>query len=244
MPDLELNGNSFDAFWMYASMAHPDNERYREELVAALVCRCILDSKNDEDSGDVEIPGSVLRTLLNAPSYENVIKRATNAADGGSVAGDVLLYVAEMHLTKHKEPSVRKAIYLAEDYLANAANGYGKKGASSDISIRKHWEKYKPVAHLWAAMRMLQLKENNPHAFEFGIMLTDGLELFLAIAEGFRNFGEKFVPSRPKNPESILARDKTWKVPSSYLLPDVYLSIQELPDWMIERLAKYSKRQY
>ena len=123
-------------------MAHPSNAHYRNEFVAASVLRVILDGEDSND--DIQIPSSVLRVLLNAPSYEEILKRACKkAAEKGSVAGDILDYIAQMRLTGHEQPSVRKAVYVAEDYLSKAVNGYGKKSGSSNIFIYKCWDELK-----------------------------------------------------------------------------------------------------
>lgn len=245
MPDLEISKSSFDALVVYAAMAHPSDECYRDEFLAAMVARCLLEAA-DENKEDIEIPASIVRILLNAPSYEDIVERATNSAKKGSIAGDILDYIAQMHFTGHKQPSVRKAVYVAEDYLSNAVNGYGEKSGSSNIFIYKCWDEYKTVAHLWAAFRVRQFasqQQKNNGFFNLEEPLCgDYLDKFLTVAEVFRIFGEGFAPPIVKSHESLLPKDETWKVPESYSLPNVYLSIQDMPDWIVKRLKGYSKR--
>ncbi len=237
MPYLDLSGSIYDPFFLLAAMAYPDNEQSREEFIAASVYHAeILASENDDC---ITTPSNLLRVILNAPSYETVMERLSSTAHGGATAGDILLYIAEMKLTGHEEPSVRKAVYATERYMNNAINANGKKGSCSEVSIRKNWEKYKPVAHLWAAMRMFQFQEENPHSFEFGAMLESRLDEFLATAECFRLFGESFSPPRLKNKVSILPKGETWLVPEDYSLPTMYVSISEMHNDLRECLKEY-----
>jgi hypothetical protein len=237
MPELTLTKTNFDAFFVYATMAHPDNERYREEFIASQVIHCNQNLTSED--ADLHIPKSIMSVLINSPSLENVTERASKSAYGGAVAGDILLYIAEMHLTGHKEPSVRKAVYLAEDYLANAVDGYGKKGATSNISIRKCWEEYKTVAHLWAAFRVCQLTPDKDFSNLYDTLFGDNLGQFLAIAEAYRHFGEVFKPSRIKSQESLLPKNKTWRVPEDYKLPSINLGVTGMSKWMVARLKTF-----
>lgn len=240
MPNLNISGNWTDFFWVYAAMAYPLDERQRNEFVASSVVRVVLDAEAGDD--DIEIPSSILRVLLNAPDYENIASRACKAADKGAVAGDVLDYIAQMHFTGYKQPSVRKAIFVAEEYLSYAVNGLGEKGGSSNIFIYDCWGKYKTVAHLWAAFRVCQLTPNENFPKLAGTLFGDELGVFLAIAEKFRRFGESFIPPVVKSRETLLPQGETWKVPESYSLPDFSMWIQEMPWWMAQCLNEYSKR--
>ena len=188
--------------------------------------------------------------LLNASSYEDTVERAVKASKKGSVAGDILDYVAQMYFTGHKQPSVRKAVYVAEKYLSNAVDGYSKKSGSSSIFIYECWKEYKTVAHLWAAFRVLQFsnqEEENKHILNNDNPLLQlhnrGLDKFLAIAEAFRNFGESYISPIIKSHELLLPPGETWKVPDSYSLPSFCLSTfdphrHSVPFYEIEKFLK------
>ena len=75
MPNLNITGNETDFYWVYAAMAHPCNERHRNEFVAACVARGAIDR-----CIDIEIPNNVLSVILNAPSYEDIMERAYKSA--------------------------------------------------------------------------------------------------------------------------------------------------------------------
>lgn len=53
MPNLEISNSSFDALTVYAAMAHPSDERYRDEFLAAMAARCLLEAAG-ENKEDIE----------------------------------------------------------------------------------------------------------------------------------------------------------------------------------------------
>jgi hypothetical protein len=107
MPDLDISKKWTDSFWMYAAMAYPKDERRRNEFVAAIIVTRVM-LELEDSAEDIEIPNSVFRVLLNAPGYEDVTKRAYKVADKGSVAGDLLDYIAQMYCVKHKNQALEK----------------------------------------------------------------------------------------------------------------------------------------
>jgi hypothetical protein len=234
VPNLHISGNPFDFFFVYASMAHPQNELHRDEFVASLITR-VMTEENCEF--EIETPVSVLRVLLNAPSLEEIVKRASDAARKGSVAGDLLCFVAEMCMTGCDRPSIRKAIYMTEGYFSNALDGHGKEFSAKRSFIYECWKEYKSVAHLWAAKRVCLLSPSMPSLYE--TLFGDDLAKFLAFAEAFRIFGENYIQPYTKPCEPLLPHQETWKVPEGFTLPKVNLWIEELPEWMIERLKTY-----
>jgi hypothetical protein len=235
MPYLELDGGMFDFCKIYAAMAHPDNERYRHEFEATHICQRILENTNIE----IENPKLLLKAILNSPSFEDVVKRSAISTGKGVVAGDVLRFLAQMHYAGQQEPSVRKAVYLVKDYLSDAVDSFGNKGATSEISIRKCWETYKPVAHYWAAFRACSLSPHNDFPKLSETLFGDELNKFLAIAEFFRRFAENFKPSRIKLQEPLLPIDDLWRIPENYKLPEISLDVDELPEWMVDCLKEY-----
>lgn len=238
MPTIDLCGDSADFLRVFAVMAHPGDERMRQEFLACAISRVF-----EDEVGDVEIPATILRALLHSPSMETVFDRAAESARGGSVAGDVLLYLAEMAKTGVNEPSIRKAIYVASDYLSDATCGDGKKPGASDPSIRKAWEEFKPVAHLWAAFRICQFGGNEFPSLPFDLD-GDAFSRFLSVADFFLSFGEDFQPTRSKNGETALIAEDVWRLPKEYRVEPIKLSIDSLPYWMIDRLNSYRKREY
>lgn len=242
MPDLNMTGKAFDFFFVYAAMAHPRNELHRDEFVAALITKCMAEMAEENCESEIEVPVSVLRVLLNAPSQDEIVERATDAVKKGAVAGDLLLFVAEMYLTGYERPSIRKAIYMAETYFSNASDGCGKRFSAKRSFIYECWKEYKPVSHLWAAFRASFFSHGVhglPNLYE--TLLGGDLRKFLAFAEAFRIFGENYIQPDTKPREPVLRHQETWKVPEGFLLPEVRLWLEEgkMPEWMIEALRTY-----
>lgn len=243
---IELMKDNFDGLRVYSVMAYPDSERERNEFMACNVADIMLNANGTAADDDISIPESILRAILNAPSLEVVRDCHAESARQGSIAGDVLNYLAEMHVSGVKEPSIRKAIYIETHFLNNGLGkglcGDGKTVGISDPSIRDCWEKYKSVSHLWAAYRVCFFGEKEDGFPAVCAALVDeNLAKFLGIAEWFRAFGENFIPKRQTEP--VLPLD-AWRVPESHPIQPANLTHKGLPDWMTARLATYRKRQF
>lgn len=237
MPVMELDGGQLDSMRVYAYMAYPDCEQKRKEFLATSLTRIVLESSMDGEG--VVIPDGMLRTVLEAPPYSDVLNQAAKVAAKGETAGDILLYVASMVDENIKEPSIGKAVYMAEHYLNSAQ---GQKVASSDISIKKAWKSFRPVSHLWAAFRLLQFNNIDSSPSLPDLMAKD-IKKLLAIAEYFRKFGESFFPTRTTDNSPLFTVDECWRPPENYVEATKVQCSGLLP-WQKEILTQYSKRQY
>lgn len=237
MPILNLSKDNFhNILQIHAVMLYPTNECARIEFITASLCGL---KKNWDEN--IQLPIGALSYLLSLPSVEDVVKRAANDAEKAILAGDILDFIAQMHFAGYKEPSVNKAIYLIQGYLSTPARGYGKRTGSSEMTIRNSWEKYKSVAHLWAAFRVYQLAPKNKFTNIVKMLAGVKLDEFLAVAEHFRLFGESFKPSRIKTHGSILPKEETWRLPEDFALAEVNLNFGKLSTWTTNRLKTFKK---
>lgn len=241
MPFLNINGGDLDSFWVYSAMAFPNDDQKRAEFITVNYYRLQAMSPNQPV---VSLPIDQLAVLVGADSYIEVMKRAACAAGPGSIVGDLLGYIVTMRLAGHPEPSIRKAIYLAQQYNEGASNAFDKKPATSEIGIRNYWNEYRTVAHLWAAHRTFQ-QPGSPYSGDDVCLLDpDAFRTFLAVAEWYRNVGETCISAHAKNPEPLLPTADMWRVPADFTLPDFDVTQGDMPGWMKDRLAGYAKRDF
>jgi hypothetical protein len=116
------------------------------------------------------------------------------------------------------------------------------------------WTPYKPVAHLWTAYNILSLPIGEgieEELFPPGSWFQDkpAFEEFLAIAEDFRNFGERHVPhgrakaSAERGPMPLLLPIETWRVPDHVILPHIDVSVPPISvPWYLQALTKILER--
>ncbi len=83
------------------------------------------------------------------------------ATKEGLVAGEILAVLAIMiHFSEEtaefREPSLAKAIKITS--LTNREVGFGdnSRAHTAESALRDIWRRYKPVAHLWAALHLNQ----------------------------------------------------------------------------------------
>lgn len=235
MPILNLsNDNFYNILQIHAVMLYPTDESARDKFIIASLCGL---KKNREEN--IQLPIGALSYLLSISSVEDVVKRAADDAEKAVIAGDMLDFIAQMQFVGYQEPSVNKAIYLIQSYLSTAVKGCRRKAGSSEKTIRQHWEKYKPVAHLWAAFRVYQLAPKSNFTNIAKTLAGVKLNEFLAVAEHFRLFGESFKPSRIKSHESLLPKGETWQVPEDYELATINMNFDGSSTWMTKRLKTF-----
>lgn len=103
--------------------------------------------------------------------------------------------------------------------------------------LQKIWLRFKPVAHLWSALKLLEKEFSDlDQAAE---MLKDetGLQCFLAIAESMRFFGEGY--SLPRGGGLLLDPEITFRVPPDFPLPDIELKLPPLSEQGLSSLQSY-----
>ena len=232
MPVIPLEKNSpFNVFRVMAVMAYPNDESSCNNFMASIVSKTAIEAGED-------VPLSFVKILLEAPSFENITNDFTKKGKYGCIAGDVLLYIFRLKKIG-AVPSVRKAMFiLRESYKASDGIGIDKARRTplNEISFRKYWNEFKPVAHFWAAFRVFEtMRERDsecPIPFD-----TENLSLFLAHTEFFRNFGESNMAERVHMP--TLNPDETWRVPDDYPLPSASVDVSETDRWLKDTMKDY-----
>ena len=157
----------------------------------------------------------------------------------GMTAGSVLIRL--MQIDRDAPPaSVNKAMVALEDHLQGATYADGSYGPRSLREIQGAWSEYKPVAHLWAALMALQLREKNPYEFDPDVVrsfFTESLPEFLAAAEYLLRFGADFHSRGQRKP--LLTRSEVWHLPQGLSLPPFDITLPPLEDETIKILQKY-----
>ena len=241
MPEIELRGNSMDSIWILALMHFPHDEQLRQQYYARKFAESELEGTVLTDF--IEIEAEVLENILGntqeSAFHEVVAKRARDAFIAGSVL--TTLYGMYSFPNYFDEPSLKKAIFVAGKFAE--ANKYrdGSKISQGKTAIRKCFDDFRGVAHLWAA---LQLHREFPKREQVEILGSlEAIDDFLGIARTLQEFGCSFIPKRTSNPTPFRAPDpildsaKIWKVPSSITpLPPPWTAP---PEWILEARRSY-----
>ena len=222
-------------------MLYPSDAKRRREHHNVILANTVYQAP--ESNPQITLIPRNHRELIHMPSLEEILTRESEAGRRGSVAGDILLFLLEMVETGVKEPSLRKAIFLAEDYHKSTRFGDGSKAGSSDRVLRKYWREYQPVAHFWAAYRMCQFSSDQNLWDAKTQVFGPGFRIFLALSKHLLKMGRAFKPSRFKEPVPFFQLSKVWRIPPNFPLPTVSPTIPDLPNWMSVRLKTY-KRNY
>ena len=238
MPYLDIKGGLFEPLVILATMFHPNNIEHRIEF---FVCSLVKEFLETDDKDLEFLPSTFdIKVLLNAPSYNSVYNRAMDESVKGHVAGWLLWSYAFLVKTDQDEPSLRKAKHIMKSML-NLYPTTGLKIGKTLPSLDKFWTEFRSVAHLWAALLVLQSQHENPELSEI-YLLPENLDIFLGISEWFRDFGEGCFPSRILNPQSLLDPGETWKPhpdhPVEVILPEKIT----FPECMANALKSYKSK--
>ena len=187
------------------------------------------------------LPVGGLATLVQSDAAHTIKERAAQAGAEGSIAGDMLLLIWQMFQEGTEKPSVNKAKHVLQHaYKTTVKTGEGLRTAANNAFFSRVWSAYLPVAHLWAAGHLTQHDPAIPSGTPGLGELLDPVLLpsFLARAELFRLFGERYIPHAQRAP--LLPPSETWTVPVSFPLPDV--TLPTIPLQPNERAALRSYR--
>lgn len=134
-----------------AIMLWPDHEQQRNGLVSSLAWKIRL--AQDADSVAFDISRSDLAQILQAPSLTDSLDGFEKEFYAGQIAGQLLIFVMLIH-DNESDASLRKARFIirARDLAAVAIEGSLAVRLTSDSAIKKVWNTYRSVAHLWATL--------------------------------------------------------------------------------------------
>ena len=228
MAEIILDGSPNDRVWIRATMLFPNDDTARKQCFGIELARFkVLECKSTDR---LEIDADDLRLLIEAPAYEVLKNIVVANIKRAVVAGDILMTLYIMNKYSVPKPSMNKAIFVAQEYAKTGKYRDGTRMNVSERIVRKCWEEYLPVAHLWAAYR---INRAYPYAPADDIF---GQTKFLEMAVELYRFGTGFVPSHTKHKTPVLNAEKCWALPDS--IPAGNLE----PDRAPHRLLKYLKR--
>ena len=161
MPILKLGEiDDWIGIRLYTFMAHPNDEKTREEYLAWLKVKASLEQARQIEriSGNKKLEFQLnaydeLKTLIKAPSYKEVIERGERSIKEASIAGEILYVICTYHhFYKTNKVGVNKAVWLIEDSM-NRRRSTALKVVKR-TKILKYWKEYNSVAHFWCALKL------------------------------------------------------------------------------------------
>ncbi len=133
------------------------------------------------------------------------------------------------------EPSRRKALAVMDAE---------KKG--SPMTIKRHFDHFLPVVHLWGANYIKKQDYGDTEAAFFGSTPEEGrtrLTELLSLAAALRHFGETTIQPRSKSP--LIEPGIMYAIPNMYLRPDGKVKIwfgDDVGETLREHLKDYANR--
>lgn len=218
-------------------MAYPNDETMREQFGQVVVANF---AKHLAEDKPVTLERDTINGVLDA-AMSGAAKGLDGAAIPGQMAGEVLLYMLRMRESGAPNPSLDKAQYLTgEFYVRSTKYGGGKYGGAGRDTVRKNWEAFRPVAHLWAAFTAVA------HSFDTDPNLDHRMadswnEIIIPLAQALYNDAAAYTPPGAK--EAVLVPERTWKLdgipPRPYRLPPLSeTELQLLQDFVPRHRGK------
>lgn len=241
MPTIQLTGAVEDIWpeediWaVEAIMYFPNDESRRDEYLFVEKMYKTLDLRKVVVSPDATLTHRQIDiyNLIHSRSYQEIMDSIKESSKKGMVAGYVLLVLYIMDRFGMEEPSMNKAIHVAQEYAKRTEYGDDTEIHRSERFIRKYWDEYKSVAHFWAAFLV---NADYPYTPEKTIF-NAGFQTFLEVSAGIYEFGTSYVPARPKTPEPVLDKASSWGLPES--VQPCHLQTDIPPIFLIEALKNY-----
>jgi len=236
MPALNFPGNQLNSQYLHAIMTYPSDINARNQLIHIAGYKYSTEGPAEQESPVYTT--EMVREILNSPTFDEVIKNASIKASHGQIAGQILIFLASMHIFELPEPSLNKAIFLASRYFATAKNSTGKSAYASKPKLMEIWDEFKPVVHLWAAYIITADNFEN-------IDFNDDEQLFflLALANRFEQFLTDFKPTR----QAIKRSSKNWLIdPEQLYTSNIFKDVSgisfsvKLQDWLNHELSSYT----
>lgn len=197
-----------------AWMLFPDDAVMRQAHLAREVVEQMLSSGEVEGSL-VTVPVWMLRALADGEGKRTAKAAAGEATKQGTVAGDLLALVYEMHVKGLPEPSFGKAIEQYKKFAVGKKYGNGDALKYSEQTLRTYFDAFEPVSHLWAAFRL----NMGPYAYTADprdvFHKPESLFQFLGVARDVGEFATTFVPKRTKPPRPVLDVANMVSVPTN-----------------------------
>jgi len=230
-----------DSIWVLALMHFPNDEQLRQQYYAVKFAESELEGTVPTSfiESEADALRKVLGHSLKSAFHEIVAKRARDAC----IAGDVLTTLFGMYSfpDNFDEPSLKKAIFIVGKYAENNKYGDGSSIPTGKTTIRKCFDGFRNVAHLWAAMRLHQDFPIREQGETLGS--RDAMRDFLGIAHTLQAFGCWFIPKRSSSgiefvaPGPILDPATIWEVPNS--ITPLCPPWTAPPQWILDSMESY-----
>jgi hypothetical protein len=214
----------------------PENSRLTEGVhgeIMSLLCDIgcnSLPSESEDSLKNQFLEKGGVKTLKDAPSDSEILKKFVSSFYKGRVAGEILFLLKQMDDANigRQGSSVNKAVHIIETLRSEF---YREMGQPANVRyFQESFQEYKSVAHLWATYCLS--KESTAYPEQHDPRSEQSLIGFLNIAENFRRFATTFTPHGQRKP--IILEDETLSPPE--FLPPLPLDIP-LPPLSEEQLA-------
>lgn len=223
--EIQLRGDGMDVARITSWMYYPRDEVLREVHMERFAVLNTLAKVSDE-AELLQIRSDTMKRLLLGPSRSEIAQLQVEAVKQGTVAGDLLHLIYQMHQRGEDEPSLGKA--LREYQAFSLGPKYGDKSPlkRAEQTLRDCFEAFAPVAHLWAAFRL-----NGPYPYVdppgelFGT--AAGRDRFLGVAKALGEFATTFIPKRTRPAKPVI--DPLVLVRIAESIPAMRLTFKDLP---------------
>lgn len=175
-------------------------------------------------------PGSLIRDLLEAPSWVTIMQEQRRRTKDGIIAGYVFASMFLMDCAKDRLPprgkqgaSLDKAFWIALQIAASGATyGDGSNMASGLSKVKECWKAYRSVAHFWAA---LEINRSFPVCPQDQIFHSEHFDSFMRIVSALQVFGIGFqMDNRSKQATTnLLTADMAWLIDTERFKPALHL---------------------
>jgi len=229
--------------WNYCPLDATMHAPRDADMRAAMLARHWLAVRLMEDPAQrsevIQMPRAVADALAHEPTMVRLYDGYEAAAGRqGVVAGFVLIYLLVMSRDSSIKSSLNKALHLAAEQAKLAKRwGDGVPIAQTTRQVRKYWDEFKSVSHLWAARSLVGFNYSTGRDSNFTYE-THVVEL-IEWAEVLRCWLESFVPDRATEP--LVKPLEMWRPPGNYRLDNWQLKpdMSAIPAGMAAWLSSY-----
>ncbi|MGC4395162.1 hypothetical protein [Hydrogenophaga sp. T2] len=224
MNEIQLLGDGRDVARITAWMYYPRDQVLRKMHLERFEVVNTLAQIADE--GELlQVRADTMKRLLHGPSRSEIAHLQAEAVKQGTVAGDLLHLIYQMHQRGLDEPSLGKA--LKEYQAFSLGPKYGDKTPlkRAEQTLRDCFEAFAPVAHIWAAFRL-----NGPFPYvdppEDLFSTAEGRNRLLGVAKALGEFATTFTPKRTRPAKPVIDPRVLVRISSS--IPAMRLTFKEV----------------
>ncbi len=195
-------------FTICGIMAFPDNSERQSQYKVLHAVNLAIKTYGIQKASEV-IPPEYIEVLIESPGLKSIRKEAGNRVLAGMVTGFSLLTLYRMSVVeKINNPSIEKLLYIVNKLgEADKQNGF----PASERGWRNYWNRFKPVAHLWAAQKACGFISGNGQQADCD-NIPQYLSTFISVSEHFRIFATSSKADVSK--DFFIEEGLTWRFPS------------------------------